>query len=209
MSIKRNAEDLCELLNPISEALNRVQSSTCKIAECVHVWKKLEEKLNNLFDRNIRIKTIFISRYSSTVTPAHFAAVLISPRWNWKVTLIVNEKQSGIEFLEESCNNTFMPMFFKFQGQLAPFSKSSFSPDTVESMTDLEWWQMQSSLYPKIVTQSNIKDIEMFATAIASSAGVERTFSKFGLIQSKLRNQLGNEKASKLVFINQKLNSNI
>ena len=33
----------------------------------------------------------------------------------------------------------------------------------------------------------------------SSSAAIERVFSNFGLVQTKLRNQLGLEKASKLV----------
>jgi len=38
-------------------------------------------------------------------------------------------------------------------------------------------------------------------TAIASSTGIERLFSAFGLVHTKLRNRLGIEKASKLVTI--------
>ena len=37
-------------------------------------------------------------------------------------------------------------------------------------------------------------------TACASSASIERVFSSFGIIHSKLRNHLGVEKAAKLVF---------
>jgi len=43
--------------------------------------------------------------------------------------------------------------------------------------------------------------------AVGSSAGVERIFSTFGLVHSKLRNRLGVEKAGKLVFIYKLLNS--
>ncbi|CAH1106712.1 unnamed protein product [Psylliodes chrysocephalus] len=43
-------------------------------------------------------------------------------------------------------------------------------------------------------------------TAVASSAGLERIFSTFGLVQSKLRNRLGTDKAAKLTFIFKFLN---
>ena len=43
--------------------------------------------------------------------------------------------------------------------------------------------------------------------ASASSAGVERIFSTFGFIHSKIRNRLGTEKAGKLVFIYKLLNA--
>ena len=42
--------------------------------------------------------------------------------------------------------------------------------------------------------------------AKGSSAGVERIFSTFGLVQSKLRNRLGNEKAGKLVYLIKQFN---
>ena len=38
--------------------------------------------------------------------------------------------------------------------------------------------------------------------SIASSANIERAFSSFGLVKSKLRNRLGIEKAGELVFLN-------
>lgn len=42
---------------------------------------------------------------------------------------------------------------------------------------------------------------EQLLSAIAATASLERTFSSFGMIQSKLRNRLGNEKAGKLTFL--------
>jgi hypothetical protein len=43
-------------------------------------------------------------------------------------------------------------------------------------------------------------------SAVASKAGLERIFSSFGLVHSKLRNRLGNEKAAKLTFLVRVLN---
>lgn len=43
-------------------------------------------------------------------------------------------------------------------------------------------------------------------TASASSAGVERIFSSYGLVHSKLRHRLGIQKSSKLVSIFKSLN---
>ena len=47
--------------------------------------------------------------------------------------------------------------------------------------------------------------INTLMNAIASSAGIERVFSPFGLVRSKIRNRLGVEKASKLVFLDRVL----
>ena len=44
---------------------------------------------------------------------------------------------------------------------------------------------------------------------MASSASIERVFSSFGLVHSKLRNRLGVEKAGKLVFLHKILNRDV
>ena len=46
-------------------------------------------------------------------------------------------------------------------------------------------------------------------TCPASSAGLERLFSSFGLIHTKLRNRLGNEKVAKLVKVYTSLRDDI
>ena len=42
---------------------------------------------------------------------------------------------------------------------------------------------------------------------VVSSAGIERIFSTFGFVHSKVRNRLGTAKAGKLVFIYKLLNT--
>ena len=44
-------------------------------------------------------------------------------------------------------------------------------------------------------------------TAKGSSAGIEIICSSFGLVQSKLRNRLGNEKAGKILYLFKHFNS--
>ena len=48
----------------------------------------------------------------------------------------------------------------------------------------------------------------MLLTAVSATAGLERIFSTFGLVHSKLRNKLGNEKAGKLTFMFRYFNQN-
>ena len=59
----------------------------------------------------------------------------------------------------------------------------------------------------KMVIFSYLFMYSVMLTAVASSSGVERIFSTFGLVQSKLRNNLGNEKAAKLVFLFKEYNN--
>ena len=48
--------------------------------------------------------------------------------------------------------------------------------------------------------------IEASMVATASIASVEKVFSRFGLVHSKLQNRLGMEKAGKLIFIYKAIN---
>ena len=54
-----------------------------------------------------------------------------------------------------------------------------------------------------------IQLIKCLLCSVASSSDVERTFSTFGLVHSKLRNRLGVAKPAKLVFIYRVLTVNI
>ena len=50
-------------------------------------------------------------------------------------------------------------------------------------------------------SSEDLQIIKGFLTASASSTSVERIFSRFGLVRSKIRNRLGVEKSAKLVFL--------
>ena len=63
--------------------------------------------------------------------------------------------------------------------------------------------------FPGTITRPGIArpTLRQLLGAVASSAGVERVFSSFGLVHSKIRNRLGVTKAGKLVFIYKVVNS--
>ena len=77
-----------------------------------------------------------------------------------------------------------------------------FTEGVVDKFTPACWWESMSDTFGKDVAQVAQK----LLTAIASSAGIERLFSTFGYIHSKIRNRLGIEKAAKLVFVYRMLN---
>lgn len=76
-----------------------------------------------------------------------------------------------------------------------------FADDVLKKVTPVNWWKSLKHL-----DSETVEVIISLLTAVASSAGVERIFSSFGLIHSKLRNRLGPEKAGKLVFLFQIMN---
>lgn len=72
------------------------------------------------------------------------------------------------------------------------------------NISSLTWWQSQKQF---ISAELSSLTNQLFST-VASSAGVERLFSTFGIVHSKLRNRLGSEKSSKLVAVFQHFNRN-
>ena len=68
----------------------------------------------------------------------------------------------------------------------------------------------QPVLSPELLATGGavLKEVITILIPKASTADTERIFSSFGLVQSKLHNKLGMEKAAKLVFLFKMLNSN-
>jgi hypothetical protein len=84
------------------------------------------------------------------------------------------------------------------------FPKQMFS-ETLKEISPSEWWKIikdkatRSSQTP--VAANFCSFLVSLHSCLASSASIERWFSTFGLVWSKLRNRLGAEKAMKLVKI--------
>ena len=77
-----------------------------------------------------------------------------------------------------------------------------FADELIHSVSPLTWWESQKAcLDNSMLTLGR----QMFG-AVSSSTGVERIFSTFGIVHSKLRNRPGTDKAGKLVFIYKLLN---
>ena len=66
-----------------------------------------------------------------------------------------------------------------------PFQKYMFTDQSL-NIESLLWWKSQSS----ILNKETLKMVESLMSAVSSSAGVERVFSTFGLVHSKIRNRL-------------------
>ena len=82
-SIKRNAEELLVRLKPISVALDRIQRDNAIISDTVDIWKKLREDLINTGQpTNVLAKVR--NRAAQAITPAHYCANLIDPRYRGK-----------------------------------------------------------------------------------------------------------------------------
>ena len=86
----------------------------------------------------------------------------------------------------------------KLDGKTPPFQPFKFTDTVLANMSSIDWWNS--------IDDADKDLIYRLLSAVASSSGVERVFSTFGLVQSKLRNRLGTEKAAKLVFLYKEFN---
>ena len=75
-----------------------------------------------------------------------------------------------------------------------------FCPEDLK-VDPLTWWKSQAGLEPTILSL-----VDQLHTARASSAGIERIFSTFGFVHSKICNRLGTTKVGKLVFLYKLIN---
>lgn len=207
--LKRNVEDMVMRLKPISIALDEVQRNNCTISESVRVWKNLQIEIETKKDRHVTQK--FKNRYNMALTPAHFLAYMLDPKEkNSALELTEEEKKAAFDFAKSKySSSSLLPLIVKFQSKISsPFQESLFENEVTSQVTAYEWWKSQKNDIDKY-NDKVFLIIEQLLTAQASSASVERIFSSFGLVHSKLRNRLGTEKASKLVFLFKVFNSGV
>ncbi len=142
---------------------------------------------------------IFEDIMAITLTPAHFLAHLLDPCYRDNNYLTNEEVSIAMEFLSEH-QPSALSSVLKYRAKATPFHGYMFSLAAL--MTEPLTWKAQgSALEPSMLSLA-----EQLHTARSSSAGIERIFSTFDLVHSKLRNRLGTSKAGKLVFLYKLLN---
>lgn len=87
-------------------------------------------------------------------------------------------------------------MLISLEAQSTPFPAHYFTK-IGRSVYPVTWWlgAKRSGVSAEMVAIA-----KTLLSSACSSASIERVFSNFGAIHSKLRNRLGNEKAAKIVF---------
>ena len=200
-ALKHNAEDYLERMVPIAVALDKLQHSRCTLSQAVDIWSELETKLTPLLSTADRKK--FIARKSTSLTDAHYLAYILDPKVNGN-TLDAEHVDSAMLYCSEyypDCISTVV----KFWARSAPFKAYMFEDSYLVEASSVEWWMAMEGRF----NEDFIQLIKCLLCSVASSSDVERAFSTFGLVHSKLRNRLGVAKAVKLVSIYRVLNVNI
>ena len=179
LGIKRSAEDLLARMKPISVALDKVQADKSTIADAVNVWKDLEVSLEQ---SGQNVMKQFKARKAEALTAAHYLANILHPGYGGQ-KLTDEEVDSGLEFCGDFFENN-MAMLLAYRARADPFKAFMFKNNLASDVSPLTWWKNQSGK----ISESFQQMVHQLLTAAATGAPVERIFSTFGLVHSKLRN---------------------
>lgn len=205
MNIKRNAEDMHNKLKPISTALSKLESNSCKIGDAVVIWKEMLNDfeaipLSSADKQNIK------KRSDQVLTDHHYLAFLLNAKYVEK-NLLTNDEESRAMQLAETNYPTLLPIITNLRTKCPPFNKSYlFSESMLKKTSTTSWWKSVQCQNQTTIDDEDLTKILALLNAAASSASVERVFSTFGLVHSQIRNKLGVEKGGKLVFLYKLLN---
>lgn len=195
-SLIQNAKDLKQQLTVVGTALNKLQSECTSFAEAINVWQECLENPHLGTYKNAIDK-----RYNEATTSFQHLAYLTDLRFTTIRRKNLNDEEKAIQWLQNR-NSDWVKYYFAFSIQDEQYYPSTmFSSPYITSTPGHKWWATMA-------TRTSIEDFKIFCQFMAklhacpaSSAGIERIFSTFGHIWSKLRNNLGVDKVYKLVKI--------
>ena len=189
--LSNQARYLQEQIEPISIALNTTQSDSTSIADSCHCWLELTEE--ELLQPH---KEIVQHRFYQAMTPYHFLAYCLHPKFRGRD--LGDEHLRSAHQLDTSRWQEVSSDLCAFQAETNPFPQHMFEESFIKKVDPRVWWLCIRKQYKNV----NPKLSELAPLLLklpSSSASIERIFSNFSLIQTKLRNRLGLEKAAKLV----------
>lgn len=181
------AKELKAQLSPISQAIDIFQSNSTGLAKACDTWIALLD--NPVLEQH---KQAIKKRFTQAVTPSHFAAYMTNPVYKGS-KLTQEQRDTAMDWLAER-NQEFIECAVLFEAQATPYPGYMFKATNLHPVI---WW---TSLKRTSLSPAFIDLMIALHTATASSASIERVFSTFSLIHSKLRNRLGVKRAAKLVF---------
>ncbi|XP_011633698.1 uncharacterized protein LOC105424896 isoform X1 [Pogonomyrmex barbatus] len=203
VNLKVKATDYLEKLKIISVALDKIQRDCCTIGEATEIWIKIINHFKLQYNFSESDLKCVLQRFKMAMTPAHYLANLLDHRFR-ELQLREEQLDEAMEYIN-LYHPAAMPDVISYRAKTSPFKYYLFSEESIKNVKPITWWL---ALKENINTVTFDLAIQLH-TAIASSAGIERLFSAFGLVHTKLRNRLGVEKASKLVIILKALNKKV
>lgn len=138
-------------------------------------------------------------RMKQILKPFHFLAYLLTLKFMGK-GLTSNQTEMARTWAAEKITDC-LPVIIAYEAQEAPFPSSYFSA-SAKTMNPVTWWKGISKIadFKSGPAAKFVELASLLLSCPASSAAIERVFSNFAFIHSKLRNCLGTEKCTKLVM---------
>ena len=196
------AMNLSKQLKLVSSTLDRFQKDDCTLGEAVHAWYKLlEAPVLQAYNDVLK------KRFKQCVTPAHLVAYQGNPKYKG-LKLTSEEENSATEWLMNINDDFITPLLSLSISCETSYPKYMLSSKVIEGFTPANWWKAvkrKSEKSTGMVSPEFCSFMQELSSLPASSASVERIFSTFGFVHSKLRNRLGNAKTEKLVRCNRML----
>ena len=141
---KREAVDLLDVLNAVSEALNLFQKGTTTISEATQIWEQL---LGNKCPGSF--KELSVKRMNDALSPALLAANLLDHRFQGAL-LTPSETETGIEYIHQR-QPEIMSDVMKFLAKKSFRVKSIFIS---YNSSPTSWWKLGSRLgFPDGIVQ--------------------------------------------------------
>jgi hypothetical protein len=185
----KNAMNMVEQLKPIASALDKCQSDGTSLADACDIWLDL---LSNPYLEPH--KKAVEKRFKDAIVPEHLAAYMLQLKYRGEKLTDKQSEKVSVWLVEQ--DPSFISTFISFQAKAAPFPRTYFT-EAATSIPPQTWWQ---GLVAFGINSDFVKLAVRLVTSPASSASIERIFSTFSLIQTKIRNRLGVERHGKLVF---------
>jgi len=196
---KTVAQEYLVILKKLAISLDLIQADSCTISEATSIWLGLKHFFE-LETHNAPMIDLFKDRFDMALTEYHLLAYILDPRY-CDIKLTDDQLDSTLNYVN-MYHQEIMSEIIMFQARAFPFKDYLFPESTVKNIKQLTWWVALK----KNISQEMLEVVTQLFTAVASSAGIERIFSTYGLVHSKIRNRLGVEKSSKLVAIFKSLN---
>lgn len=193
----RECVNLTTQLSVIGKALDKLQADSCTLGQTVEIWLDvMESKELSSYEDCIK------HRLEQALTPIHFIANMTDPALQGK--RLTSQQESSAEQFIQNWNPAFEVPFKMFQIKDTDYyPESMFSQNVIDSVESKKWWKIMACKSEKndLLNTDFCKFVEDLHSTTSTSASIERIFSTFGLVWSKLRNKLGCEKAKKLVKV--------
>lgn len=215
--IKNGASHMLEQLDIVAASINIMQSDTSHLGDAMNTWLMLSTN-PALSDE---LKSAVQKRMDQAITPYHILAKMVMNKAGHEIPLEL--KQDALDHAETldsffpvilaafevEDSSVFPPVAFKnsIRRVLEPAKYWSFIARNTELEPLKRFCQLAVSLLSCPPSSAGIHTTSFLIhnlnswcfSSLLITSGLERAFSSFGLVHTKLRNRLSNDRVMKLV----------